>query len=141
MSIVKYTPEVIKSKLNAMVNMLDNNAEIVFINQLTTAVNMSASSYKRLATNDKLDAETRAIIKSINDKLEQRLVLGGLTNKLNTALVIFILKNKYQYTDKQQVDNTHRIQPILSGMSNATADAPDAPAAQLLDGPAGDAAK
>ena len=125
MAIKKYTPEVIKSKLSTMLLALNDNKDIVFLNELLISVNLNTNTYGNIKSDNNQDDEIKYLIKTIDNILEQRLVVGALYNKLNTSMAVFILKNKYGYSDKQVIDNTHKVIPILSGASNALAP-PDA---------------
>ena len=55
------------------------------------------------------DKEVSFLVECIRSVFEDRLVIGGLKNKLNVAGVIFSLKNNYGYSDKQSIDlGVHR---------------------------------
>jgi len=45
-----------------------------------------------------------SIKKAIKANLENNLVVNALTNKINTTMTIFILKNNYGYKDKVEID-------------------------------------
>lgn len=45
-------------------------------------------------------------IKRIEAKIEANLLSQALTNKVNSAIAIFVLKNKYKWSDKQEIDHT-----------------------------------
>jgi hypothetical protein len=47
--------------------------------------------------------------KQLLDLLENNIVEGALTNQLSTTFSIFMLKNKYGYTDKTEVENSVKI--------------------------------
>lgn len=50
--------------------------------------------------------EVSRLIKRIEAKIEANLLSEALTNKVNSAIAIFVLKNKYKWSDKQEIDHT-----------------------------------
>jgi hypothetical protein len=53
------------------------------------------------------------LIKKAKKIQENKLVDGTLKHQLNPTMSIFVLKNHYQYTDKQQTELTIREEPPL----------------------------
>ncbi|MBE9598761.1 terminase small subunit, partial [Pedobacter sp. MC2016-24] len=45
-------------------------------------------------------------IKRIEAKIEANLLSQALTNQVNSAIAIFVLKNKYKWSDRQEIDHT-----------------------------------
>jgi hypothetical protein len=63
-------------------------------------------------------AEFSETIKMIEETLEARIGRGALMSKLNATTSIFVLKNKYGYTDK--LENRHidvSLEDIIARMS------------------------
>lgn len=54
------------------------------------------------------------LLKKAKKIQENKLVDGTLKHSLNPTMAIFVLKNHYQYTDKQQTEITISEQPLLS---------------------------
>ncbi|RAJ24985.1 terminase small subunit [Pedobacter cryoconitis] len=57
-------------------------------------------------TKFKDDDEVIRAIKRIEAKIEANLLSQALTNKVNATVAIFVLKNKYKWSDKQEIDHT-----------------------------------
>lgn len=53
------------------------------------------------------------LLKKAKKIQENKLVDGTLKHNLNPTMAIFVLKNHYQYTDKQQTELTITEQPLL----------------------------
>jgi hypothetical protein len=53
------------------------------------------------------------LIKKAKKIQESKLVDGTLKHNLNPTMAIFVLKNHYQYTDKQQTEITITEQPLF----------------------------
>lgn len=54
------------------------------------------------------------LIKRAKKIQEGKIVDGSFKHSLNPTMAIFVLKNHYQYTDKQQTEITISEQPLLS---------------------------
>lgn len=52
------------------------------------------------------DKVVSQLIKRIEAKIEANLLSQALSNKVNSAIAIFVLKNKYKWSDKQEIDHT-----------------------------------
>jgi hypothetical protein len=57
---------------------------------------------------EKFDGDTEVFraVKRIEAKVEANLLCQALTNKVNASVAIFVLKNKYKWSDKQEIDHT-----------------------------------
>lgn len=53
------------------------------------------------------------IIKKIEAQIEANLLQLAGSNKMNTAIAIFVLKNKYRWSDKQEIDHTSKGESIV----------------------------
>jgi hypothetical protein len=121
MPLIKYTEQLALAKIEIMHNILNDDESIVFINELFTKVNIYPELYHLFKTKYKHNLKLVNYCKIIDSTLEQRLITGALHNKLHAGLVVFILKNKYNYTDKAVIDNNIIVTPILGGASNVQA--------------------
>jgi len=52
-------------------------------------------------------------IKKIEAQIEANLLQLAGSNKMNTAIAIFVLKNKYKWSDKQEIDHTSKGESIV----------------------------
>jgi hypothetical protein len=52
------------------------------------------------------DTEVFRAVKRIEAKVEANLLSQALTNTVNASVAIFVLKNKYKWSDKQEIDHT-----------------------------------
>lgn len=118
----KYTRDFVLLELNEMLKEVNNDLGIFFINQLFENRSYSRQRYSEWAEKFKDDDEISDTIKKLEDQLENRLVVGGLTSALNPAITIFTLKNKHNWRDKTEVDNTHEIKGTLVEFIDARQD-------------------
>lgn len=52
-------------------------------------------------------------IKRVEAQIEANILRLAGTNQMNTAIAIFVLKNKYKWSDKQEIDHTSRGESIV----------------------------
>ena len=103
----KWTEETVMPKLEEIKKL----ARDPFCNSLVRALSSLGlygqlwSDWKRKFKGNKIVSES---IKRIDAHFESKLVEGGLSGDLNTTMTIFLLKNNYNYTDRQQVESTVR---------------------------------
>lgn len=60
----------------------------------------------------KEDREVSLAIKMIEAKIEANLLSQAAHNKINATIAIFVLKNKYKWSDKQEIDHTSKGESI-----------------------------
>jgi hypothetical protein len=59
------------------------------------------------------DKEVSQAIKRIEAKIEANLLSQAASNKINATIAIFVLKNKYKWSDKQEIDHTSKGESII----------------------------
>lgn len=59
------------------------------------------------------DEEVFRLTKRIEAKLEANLISQSAHNKINATIAIFVLKNKYKWSDKQEIDHTSKGESIV----------------------------
>ena len=59
------------------------------------------------------DEEVFRSIKRIEAKIEANLLSQAASNKINATIAIFVLKNKYKWSDKQEIDHTSKGESIV----------------------------
>jgi len=56
----------------------------------------------------KEDKEVSLFIKMVESQIEANLLSQAFENKINSTVAIFTLKNKYKWSDKQEIDYTSK---------------------------------
>lgn len=79
------------------------DTDIVYISQLFIGRDCSRQRFSEWKRDFSEYNEISDTIKRIEDILESRLVVGGLRNKLNPTMVIFTLKNKYNWSNNESL--------------------------------------
>jgi len=59
------------------------------------------------------DDDVFQAIKRVEAQIESNLLLQAGTNKINATIAIFVLKNKYKWSDKQEIDHTSKGESIV----------------------------
>ncbi|SDJ95522.1 DNA-packaging protein gp3 [Pedobacter sp. ok626] len=59
------------------------------------------------------DKQVSDTIKRIEGLIEANILQLAGSNKMNTAIAIFVLKNKYKWSDKHEVDHTSKGESIV----------------------------
>jgi|GEM_PF-1124126 len=59
------------------------------------------------------DTDVSVAIKRIEAQVEGNLLQQSATNKINATIAIFVLKNKYKWSDKQEIDHTSKGESIV----------------------------
>lgn len=59
------------------------------------------------------DRHVSDTIKRIESLIEANILQLAGSNKMNTAIAIFVLKNKYKWSDKHEVDHTSKGESIV----------------------------
>ena len=115
----RFLPDNIRDIIKSLEIEIMEDEGIIFIGR--SLVNRGIS-YKKWSQFRQSQADNREIIDAMNrieGILEHRIVSLALTNKINTTMSIFLLKNKYNWKDSKVVDSNITIKPILAGLSNS----------------------
>lgn len=59
------------------------------------------------------DNDVSVALKRVEAQVEANLLLQAGTNKINATIAIFVLKNKYKWSDKQEIDHTSKGESIV----------------------------
>jgi len=100
---VIYTEEFVKEEVQKLLEEA-RNSDMVILGELFENKDYSAQRFSEWATNFESCQDISESIKKIKELFENRVNIGGLTNKLNAAMSIFNLKNNYGYKDRSEVD-------------------------------------
>jgi hypothetical protein len=98
----RYTPESLEEKLTEYLEHCRKTGEPVLITSFSIYINVDRSTLYEYSTKD----EYSHVIKRLEDEAED-FASRCLFNGKNPAGVIFYLKNKHGWTDKQEVVNTN----------------------------------
>lgn len=112
-----YTEKFVKNELKSIINFILENKEIVYLGEIFEQKTYPRQCYSEWANTFKDVKEISDTIKRINDILESRVNIGGLKGKLNSTMVIFNLKNNYNWSDRTEItgkDGKDFPQPIIN---------------------------
>jgi hypothetical protein len=98
-----YTQEFVLAEVRDILNTVETNVDMVFIGEALAKKPYARQRYSEWAHDFEQNADIVDAIKRTKGILETRINSGGLKNKLNTAMVIFNLKNNYNWSDRQEV--------------------------------------
>lgn len=113
-----HTKEYVLKELKGMLEYVNKDQGVVFINGLFTGKPYSRQRFSEWSNKYKDNKEIQDTLKKIENILEDRVVDGALKGVLNNIMSIFLLKNKYLWKDKHETDITSGGQPIplLNGL-------------------------
>lgn len=106
----KYTREFCWNEVQEMLNHINSEegADIVLLKELCIYRGFSHQKWSEITNKFIDDEEIQDTLKKIENILEMRLYKAGLTNQANPTMVIFGLKNKYGWFDKQEYDHSSK---------------------------------
>jgi len=115
-----YTEKLVKKELKSILDFILNNKEVVYLGEVFEDRPYPRQCFSEWAEKFKNNEQISDTIKRIKDILESRVNIGGLRQKLNATMVIFNLKNNYNWKDKTETDLTTggKPFPILGGKTN-----------------------
>ena len=102
----KWTLEPSIDLLTAMLKTLEENEAIVFSGELAEEHKTYRQLIEYLAVKFQSDPTVFNTVKRMNNILETRAVVAGMKSTLNTAMVIFHLKNNHGWKDKSEIEQT-----------------------------------
>lgn len=117
-----YTAEFVKAELDDLLNTVKTNKSLVVMGELFEDKPYSAQRFSDWQEKFKDDSGIMESIKKIKDIFENRVNVGGLTNKLNPTMCIFNLKNNYNWKDKQELEQSGNVSVTLAGHGHLKAD-------------------
>ena len=121
---LKYTLEFCTNEILSFLEIIEKDEKFKFITwqDLVKGKPYSRqriSEWRTQFKDNKLFSDT---LKKIEDELENRMFKLGLSNKANTALVIFWLKNNYGWKDKTEIDHTTKGDKIVNNLTDEEID-------------------
>jgi len=107
-----YTEKFVKEELENILAFVLENKDIIYLGEIFEDKPYSRQRYSEWANNFKDNEDISDTIKRIDDILESRVNVAGLKGKANATMVIFNLKNNYDWKDKTETDLTTKGQSI-----------------------------
>jgi hypothetical protein len=101
----KWTKDIVLDHLQQIYDDVQNN-KIVYLGIALANLGLYNSIWTDWIAKFDTDKIVSQTIKRIEAKIEANLLSQALTNKVNSAIAIFVLKNKYKWSDKQEIDHT-----------------------------------
>ena len=105
-----YTEDFVEKELKSLLEELKTNKEYVYLWELFEDKKYSRQRYSEWVKQYKDNKNVKLYSDTIKEILETRAIVWAMKNKLNATSVIFHMKNNYNWKDKQEIDNTHKIQ-------------------------------
>lgn len=101
----KWTKDIILDHLNRIFNDVEDN-KIFYLGVALANVDLYSDIWGHWQDKFKGDIVVFRAIKRIEAKIEANLLSQAANNKINATIAIFVLKNKYKWSDKQEFDHT-----------------------------------
>jgi|GEM_PF-1958681 len=110
----RYTEKFVLQEVQSMLIEIKNNADVFFLGQVFEERDYSMQRFSEWREKFKDNEEISEAMKRIQELLETRVVVGTMKKELNPTIVIFHLKNNYQWTDKvEESRNKELPKPIF----------------------------
>jgi len=102
-----YTEKYVKKQVSSILDTVISNKDILYIGELFEELPFPRQCYSEWANDFKEIRKISDTIKRIDSILESRVNVAGLKGKANPTMVIFNLKNNYNWKDKveQELSN------------------------------------
>lgn len=107
----KWTKQVVIDHLDRILVDVEEN-KIVYLGIALANIGLYSDLWNDWTIKFKTDKIVSLTIKRIESKIEANLLSQALLSKVNSAVAIFVLKNKYKWSDKQEIDHTTGGNPI-----------------------------
>ena len=101
----KYTEKFVLNEVKSILNDVKKDISIIYLKTIFDNKEYTHQRYSEWTKNFKNNREITDTIKKTKEILESRINNQGLRGELNTAMVIFNLKNNYGWKDKQEVES------------------------------------
>lgn len=101
----KWDKQTTLKALNSIYIDVETN-KIVYLGIALASIELYASIWTDWTGKFKDDHQVSEAIKRIEAKIEANLLSQALKNKINATIAIFVLKNKYKWSDRQAIDHT-----------------------------------
>ena len=103
--------ETIQNKLTEIRQFVTENISVYTISSALIELNLYSEWWSQMAEKFKDEKSVSQSIKNIESIIEQRIVNDTMTGDAKSATFsIFLLKNKFGYVDKQENENTHKVE-------------------------------
>jgi len=100
----KWTQENVLEKLQEIDQLSKEDKNVVFLYEALELVDLYPDVWQYWKEKFKEDIDVFRAIKKIEQMLENRICKKGLTGEHNATMSIFLLKAKYGYSDKQEIN-------------------------------------
>lgn len=107
----KWTKQVVIDHLAQILHDVQEN-RIVYLGIALANIDLYSEVWNDWSNKFSADKQVSLAIKKVESKIEANLLSQALSSKVNPAVAIFVLKNKYKWSDKQEVDHTSGGNPI-----------------------------
>lgn len=102
-----YTEEFVKKELDGILDFILQEKDVIYLGEIFENKQYSRQRYSEWAEKFKDNDRISDTIKRIDDILESRVNVAGLKGKANPTMVIFNLKNNYDWKDKVEQEHTN----------------------------------
>ena len=103
--------ETIQNKLTEIRQFVTENISVYTISSALIEFDLYSEWWSQMAEKFKDEKSVSQSIKNIESIIEQRIVNDTMTGDAKSATFsIFLLKNKFGYVDKQENENTHKVE-------------------------------
>ena len=103
--------ETIQNKLTEIRQFVTENISVYTISSALIEFDLYSEWWLQMAEKFKDEKSVSQSIKNIESIIEQRIVNDTMTGDAKSATFsIFLLKNKFGYVDKQENENTHKVE-------------------------------
>lgn len=106
----KYTERFVLREVRSILTEIKNKPEIFFLGQIFEEKVYSMQRFSEWREKFTDNEEISETIKKIKELLETRVVVGAMKRELHPTLSIFHLKNNYKWIDKQDSEDTDKLQ-------------------------------
>lgn len=104
---VIYTEEFVKKELDGILEFILQEKDTIYLGEIFENKQYSRQRYSEWAEKFKDNEVISDTIKRIDDILESRVNVAGLKGKANATMVIFNLKNNYEWKDKVEQEHSN----------------------------------
>jgi hypothetical protein len=99
-----YTEDFVLEQVRSILELILLDKGIIYLGEIFEELPYSIQRFSEWAETFKENEEISETIKRIKNILESRVNVAGLKGKANPTMVIFNLKNNYNWRDKQETE-------------------------------------
>lgn len=108
----KWDKKTVLKTLNHLLHLIKTD-KIFYLTIALAQIELYADIWNDWSKKFEDDKEVSLAIKMVEGQLEANLLQLSATNKINATIAIFVLKNKYKWSDKQEIDHTSKGESIV----------------------------